>query len=322
MVDALCGHDHFSAPDDYQANFRGVKMNLVFTHQGKFKAHLSWVQLPHLLLVRASESRPRLAHMSLAPKWTAVVFPTRFHPIQTCDGSILGSHSLIILGPVGRLYHWTRGASNLGLMLTPTEYLTVQLKALGGSQFKLPSTGSILQPPPSAAARLRQLHWKACQLAKHKPEIVTREKVINALESDLLYALADCLTSDAHQRFREARLRHKDIINRFEATLAAHPDRALRTKEICAAIGVQERTFRTCCTEILGVSAGKYMRVRRLSLARAALSSCDHADADVARVAQRYGFTELGRFAVEYRTIFGEKPSATLRRARSQGGEF
>ena len=180
----------------------------------------------------------------------------------------------------------------------------------------MPPPGSVLKPSRSAAARLRRLHWRGCQLAEHRPGAITGEKAINALESDLLEALVNCLTSGAFQGSR-ARRRHKDIINLFEDTLAANSNRAACTTEICAAIGVQERTLRGCCTEILGVSAAKYMRVRRLNFARAALNSCNHADTNVASIAQRYGFTELGRFAVEYRTIFGERPSATLRRAQS-----
>jgi len=32
----------------------------------------------------------------------------------------------------------------------------------------------------------------------------------------------------------------------------------------------------------------------------------------VAKIATRFGFTELGRFSVEYREMFGESPSTTL----------
>jgi transcriptional regulator GlxA family with amidase domain len=35
----------------------------------------------------------------------------------------------------------------------------------------------------------------------------------------------------------------------------------------------------------------------------------------VSKTATRFGFRELGRFSVEYRTIFGESPSETLRQA-------
>ena len=126
MADASLGHDHFSDPDDYQASFPGVKIRLFFTHPGEFKARLTSARLPHLILVRANESRPRLAHLLLRPDRTAVVFPTRLHPVQTWDGSIMGSRSFVIHGPGGRLYQWTRGASNLGLIILPTEYLLAQ----------------------------------------------------------------------------------------------------------------------------------------------------------------------------------------------------
>ena len=36
----------------------------------------------------------------------------------------------------------------------------------------------------------------------------------------------------------------------------------------------------------------------------------------VTRAALASGFSQLGRFAVEYRRVFGERPSETLRRAR------
>jgi AraC-like DNA-binding protein len=49
-------------------------------------------------------------------------------------------------------------------------------------------------------------------------------------------------------------------------------------------------------------------------LARRALREAATDATSVTDVATRYGFWQLGRFAVEYQSLFGESPSATLRR--------
>jgi len=45
------------------------------------------------------------------------------------------------------------------------------------------------------------------------------------------------------------------------------------------------------------------------------LLRADPETASVAEIAQSHHFLELGRFAVAYRTLFGEIPSFTLRRS-------
>jgi len=103
------------------------------------------------------------------------------------------------------------------------------------------------------------------------------------------------------------------IVARFEQFLAANHDRVLYLAEICAAVGTSERTLRNCCHEHLGMGPIRYLWLRRMQLARHALLEADRTDATVTAIATEYGFWELGRFAAEYRTLFGESPSATLR---------
>ena len=102
------------------------------------------------------------------------------------------------------------------------------------------------------------------------------------------------------------------VIGRSEKFLSANSDRTLHLAEICAATGAAERTLRYCCEEHLGMGPVRYLWLRRLHLARVALIRADPAITTVAEIATRFEFWQLGRFAVSYRGLFGESPSATL----------
>jgi transcriptional regulator GlxA family with amidase domain len=107
--------------------------------------------------------------------------------------------------------------------------------------------------------------------------------------------------------------RRATIIARFEELLEARCDR-LVLSEICLAIGVSERTLRDCCREYLAVSPIRYARLQRMQMARDALMHANPSISTVTRIANHFGFSELGRFSVNYRALFGEEPSVTLRR--------
>ena len=79
-----------------------------------------------------------------------------------------------------------------------------------------------------------------------------------------------------------------------------------------------ERTLRKCTQQHLGMSPHQYLVLRRIHLARRALLRGDPGDATVTSIATNHGFWELGRFAVVYRSLFGESPSATLRRQQAE----
>lgn len=57
-----------------------------------------------------------------------------------------------------------------------------------------------------------------------------------------------------------------------------------------------------------------YVRLRALHRVHSILRSSDSRTTSVSQIARRHGLRDLGRFAVIYRSLFGELPSATLRR--------
>jgi transcriptional regulator GlxA family with amidase domain len=114
--------------------------------------------------------------------------------------------------------------------------------------------------------------------------------------------------------------RHDTALNRFVEFLRANPDRPIFLAEICAAIGIAERTLRASCEEHLGIGPIRYLTLRRMHLVRRALLHSNPSKTTVTQIATEHGFWELGRFSVAYRTLFGESPSETLRQPNQQAG--
>ena len=85
--------------------------------------------------------------------------------------------------------------------------------------------------------------------------------------------------------------------------------------DLASAAGVSERTLRAAFHEYFGIGPVQFLRLRTLNQVRDALRNSDPALTTVTEVATRFGVWELGRLARDYRRLFGELPSATLRSA-------
>lgn len=88
----------------------------------------------------------------------------------------------------------------------------------------------------------------------------------------------------------------------------------LRMARLCAMLHVSPSTLTKAFKSVTGVNPHTFFMRRRLNQARSILLRADSEGEKVTSVASGLGFTELGRFAVRYRQMFGESPSQTLRR--------
>jgi AraC-like DNA-binding protein len=302
----------FADPSDCEGALGGAKVQLTVTGSGEFKARLTWLCFRHLQVLRGCEELPRIAYVSLPPSCIVVSFPTEEVPL-IWDGIELRSCDIVFHSRGERMHQRTTGQGRWGFMSLPAQQLASCSKSLIGRKITWPLVGRVLQPQPIATRRLLRLHAKAASLAAAKDKLLDRPEFVQTLEEELLHALVECLTVDDPGRDGKRGRRHADIMARFENVLTAHAGHPLTIFEICALVGVPERTLRVCCAEFLGVSPTRYLLLRRLNMARSALRRADPASTSVAKIAREYQFSQLGRFAVTYRTIFGEMPSTTLR---------
>jgi AraC-like DNA-binding protein len=310
------GTAKFSDADDYQANIRGAKVDLVFSSQRNFEARLTWAEFRHLRLLRGHEKLPRVAHIALAPDLICVAFPLSRDPPQVCNGIELQPGNIIWHGQGETVHQLTRGPSHWGSISLAPQHLAAWGNALAGVDLVAPAVARILRPSHLDVARLRRLHAQACRLAETKPKLLAHREVSRAIEQDLIHALVNCLTSNDARTHSGPEKHHIKIMDQYEQFLAKHFERQLLLPEICTAIGVSERMLRTCSAKFLGMGPTQYLRLKRLSMVRAALRCSDSRSATIGEVARRYGFWELGRFAGLYQSVFGELPSTTLRLAR------
>jgi AraC-like DNA-binding protein len=137
-----------------------------------------------------------------------------------------------------------------------------------------------------------------------------------ALENDLISLLAAQLVP-AVCRAPETnpfRMNALGVVRAASAASKALPAPGLA--DLCEAAGVSQRWLHKCFMEVLGVSPYHYIRLARLSRARELLLEQERTPALVKRVALSVGYRLSGRFAAEYRSIYGENPSDTLQAPR------
>jgi len=139
-------------------------------------------------------------------------------------------------------------------------------------------------------------------------------EVARLVESELLELTINALASAEERARPEPGWRRHRAVKRALEYLDGDPSPPPTIPQLCRVAGVSQRTLEYGFREQLGVTPLRYLKVLRLNRARSELGQASPDRETVASVALRHGFAELGRFAGEYRQLFGEVPSDTLRR--------
>lgn len=296
-----------------------VDAELLPLGRGSFHVEATQIGMDRLRMQRFKIALPQINTIEVSPDRKSIGFllETSASNLKHCGRSVTPNDVLIYGHDV--LHQRSEANFHYGTMSVPTQDFPVLFATIVGREFVETPQTCIVRPDPALMSRLLKLHGLIGQLAHDTPDVLLDlPEVRRALEEQLTHVMVRCLATGTGVEPRTSDRRHGAVIARFEEFLEANPDRPLYLTEICAAIGVAERTLRASCEQHFGMGPNRFLALRRMHLARRALLGADPSESTVTGIVTDHGFWELGRFSVAYRALFGESPSATLRRA----GEF
>jgi AraC-like DNA-binding protein len=294
-------------PDLFVASGRPAKTDLTVTERGVFRARSLLVDLEHLRFQRTRERLASVKHMEVSRG--GILFLTEPGPSMFMNGAEVGMDRIVVLRAGASYSYRLSGAAQWGSIGLPKEDVDDLFRA------NRPGSSTVLTPPPDALARIRSLHGYLSRLAETTPEVLSNTELVRNQERQLLAAIWEAAGNQVSGIETIGRCHHQIIVARFRRILEAQADQPLDMPEISRRIGVSGRTLRAACQEQLGVSPSQYVMLRRMQAVRRVLQNADPKVNSVTDIATEHRFWELGRFAGKYRHIFGETPSATLKRA-------
>jgi AraC-like DNA-binding protein len=180
-------------------------------------------------------------------------------------------------------------------------------------EFASCARAQLLKPPPHVTRRFTSLVHRIHVATESQPQLLDHPVAVDSCRHELLSAAQDLFTSCQHSASR-----HFDRWRRLtKSTLELamkRPDQSLSVLELARQTGVPERTLRAAFQGSYGLSPQEYLRIQRLYQARRLLRLSCQDQTTVTRIAFGLGFWDLGRFAGAYGSLYGERPSETLRK--------
>jgi len=261
----------FSEAEDFAAALRPEGfLSLAVIGGGEFRARLTRVTLHSLRLSAAEEHLSRVALVDVAAGMILVPLARGAAFAPFWGGTRLGADEIITLGAGQRIHMRTNGPCRWGSIWLAAAELVRYGNALTGADFGIAS-GTRWRPRPAMIRHLRHLYSAGIDAIERRSTTFIGNEAAHGLEQQLIEALVESLSNGSALEATRSTIEHQGVALRFEALLQAQPQRALRTAEICSALGVSARALRLACEEQLGMAPAAYARCRRMQQADRAL---------------------------------------------------
>lgn len=311
----------FQDADEFAPAIQGADVELIQTSANRTGGRVTEIHLGSVVLQYCRIAFGTLARASLHTNPVSLMVPLKIDGPAVCNGYSMSHESFLVHGNRADYYSKTPTGFEWVLLPFKTDAVLHTIAVL--TQQEPPEFREnclSIRPPASVMKGVQRLLIDAVRTAQRSPGVLTSHNALRSLEHSLQTVISTAL-AQSHPGFSRSygrtKLSHSLVRRRVETYLEAHLSEPVYLADLCAATGMSERTLQLVFLESYGVSPLQYLKLRRLNLARQCLRDGTYEQAGVTGVALDCGFWELGRFAADYKALFGESPSQTLQRRAS-----
>jgi AraC family ethanolamine operon transcriptional activator len=228
------------------------------------------------------------------------------------DGEAMTADTLMVEGPESESVVFEPRGSEFAVVSVMPNAAPDVIAAAGAALAPQARSGAIQAAPAAMRALIHELRHVRRIVEMRVPDL-TNDLIDDAdvtIRRRLCACLSGAVTSQRGNGVRSS------IVRRAERLTRERGGETLSISQLSSIAGVSERSLRNAFYCVCTTGPKRYLRMVRLHQVRRSLRAAAAGTATVTNVATQHGFYELGRFAGEYRALFGEAPSETLQRAR------
>ena len=163
-------------------------------------------------------------------------------------------------------------------------------------------------------ARLREFLMLLLASIKNSPKMLNYPQIRKGMEQEIYNNIILTMADTSSAADPAVAASRKVVVDKVREYILAHKEEPVTVADLCAALKVSRRTLQYSFQAVLNVNPVAYLRAVRLNGTRRALrAAIGDGTATVADIAARWGFWHMSHFAADYKLMFGELPSQTLR---------
>ncbi len=236
------------------------------------------------------------------------------------DGQVLQSEDFVVLPPGSDFTFASTGSHRWMSITMPVGLFEAHAATIGrGDLARIGKEKWVISPPKPLLDRFTASAASTAALIRNGG-MSAQERPCKDLVPGLLTALCAAIAGSHKEVSLPTRKSRStsDAMTKALEYVRGQQWGGTTVEDLAFAADVTGRTLLRMFRQQLGIGPANYLKMRQLNMVRRALRGKLGSSSKITNIMSEHGVTEFGRFASEYKALFGERPSDTVARSRIQ----